>query len=145
MADRKELLGLTCQELRNYVESLGQRPFHGKQIYDSIYRQRIFTFDRFTGLSRALRGLLSENASLSLPIVYTRQISRDGTIKFLFQLADNQKIESVFIPEERRDTLCISTQVGCPMDCQFCLTALLGFTRNLTSGEIVARRHGEME
>jgi len=138
-AHQKELLGLTCQELRAYIESIGQKPFHGKQIYESIYRRRKFTFEKFTGLSRALREVLSNNASLTLPIVHTRQIAKDGTIKYLFQLVDKQKIESVFIPEKQRDTLCISTQVGCPMDCQFCLTALMGFARNLTPGEIVGQ------
>jgi len=139
MTTPEELLGLTSQELRAYLVSLGEKPFHGQQIFESIYRRRQFTFSEFAGLPLALRERLSRVAGVTLPAVSTRQVSVDGTVKYLFRLADKQKIESVFIPEERRDTLCISTQVGCPMDCQFCLTALIGFARNLTPGEIVGQ------
>jgi 23S rRNA (adenine2503-C2)-methyltransferase len=135
----EELLGLNCQEMRKYLASIGEKPFHGQQIYESIYRRREFTFVEFKGLPLILRQRLSEVASVTLPAVHTRQLSIDGTTKYLFRLADGQKIESVLIPEERRETLCISTQVGCPMDCKFCLTALIGFARNLTAGEIVGQ------
>jgi 23S rRNA (adenine2503-C2)-methyltransferase len=135
----KELLGLDCQEMRDFLASIGEKPFHGQQLYDSIYRRREFKFVEIKGLPLTLRERLSQVASVNLPAIHTRQLSIDGTTKYLFRLADGQKIESVLIPEERRDTLCISTQVGCPMDCKFCLTALIGFARNLTAGEIVGQ------
>jgi 23S rRNA (adenine2503-C2)-methyltransferase len=135
----RELLGLTLTELSRFMESLGEPSYRGKQIYQSIYARRQFNFDEMTDLSKRLRGRLVDTAQISLPCVDKTQTSRDGTRKYLLKLQDGQKIESVFIPEERRETLCISTQVGCPMDCQFCLTALMGFTRNLTAGEIVGQ------
>src|SRR5258706_16366109 len=92
-----------------------------------------------TDLSRALREKLLQSSRLTLPQTGLSQLSIDGTRKYLFELKDGEKIESVFIPEERRDTFCISTQVGCPMDCKFCLTALVGLARNLTPGEIAGQ------
>jgi 23S rRNA (adenine2503-C2)-methyltransferase len=92
-----------------------------------------------TDLSRSLRERLIQCSRLTLPRTALRQLSIDGTHKYLFELKDGERIESVFIPEEHRDTLCISTQVGCPMDCKFCLTALIGLARNLTTGEIVGQ------
>jgi 23S rRNA (adenine2503-C2)-methyltransferase len=118
---------------------LGEPSYRGKQIYQAIYARRQFHFEEMTELSTRLRGRLEDSARITLPRLDTTQISRDGTRKYLLELRDGQKIESVFIPEERRETFCISTQVGCPMDCQFCLTALMGFTRNLTAGEIVGQ------
>ena len=135
----EELLGLNCQELRDYLTSIGEKAFHGQQIYESIYQRRKFTFVEVKGLPHTLRERLPQAATITLPAVHTRQLSIDGTTKYLFRLGDGQKIESVLIPEERRNTLCISTQVGCPMDCKFCLTALIGFARNLTAGEIVGQ------
>jgi 23S rRNA (adenine2503-C2)-methyltransferase len=137
--DRKLLVGLTATELSQLMESLGEPSYRGKQIYRAIYARRQFSFEEMTELSTRLRGRLEDVAQISLPQLDTTQISRDGTRKYLLELRDGQKIESVFIPEERRETLCISTQVGCPMDCQFCLTALMGFNRNLTAGEIVGQ------
>ncbi len=96
-------------------------------------------FEDMTELSKALRRKLSQTALISLPRVHSTQLSIDGTQKYLLELQDGQKIESVFIPEDHRHTFCISTQVGCPMECQVCLTALLGFARNLTVGEIVGQ------
>lgn len=135
----RELLGLSAPDLCAYLESIGERPFHGQQIYHSIYRRQQFCLERMTELSLSLRQKLLERARITLPKLRTSQRSVDGTRKYLFELSDGQKIESVFIPEENRNTLCISTQVGCPMDCKFCLTALLGFARNLTAGEIVGQ------
>jgi 23S rRNA (adenine2503-C2)-methyltransferase len=137
--DRESLLGLSTSELCQLVESLGEPAFHGRQIYRAIYGRRCFNFEEMTDLSTGLRERLNAVALINLPRPHTTQISVDGTRKYLLELSDGQKIESVFIPEERRNTLCISTQVGCPMECRFCLTALLGFTRNLTVGEIVGQ------
>jgi 23S rRNA (adenine2503-C2)-methyltransferase len=137
--DKQPLVGLTAMELCQFIESLKEFPYRGKQIYQAIYARRQFNFEEMTELSTGLRQRLGDLAQISLPRLDTTQVSRDGTRKYLLELKDGQKIESVFIPEERRETLCISTQVGCPMDCQFCLTALMGFTRNLTAGEIVGQ------
>jgi len=121
------------------MEFLGEPSYRGRQIYESIYARRKFNFTEMTELSARLRERLEDIVRISLPRLDVSQVSEDGTRKYLLELADNQKIESVLIPEERRNTLCISTQVGCPMDCRFCLTALMGFTRNLTAGEIVGQ------
>src|SRR5262245_20573032 len=135
----RDLLGQTALELSQLMESLGEPSYRGKQVFQAIYARRRFNFDEMTELSKRLRGRLADIAQISLPCLDKTQTSLDGTRKYLLKLRDGQKIESVFIPEERRETLCISTQVGCPMDCQFCLTALMGFTRNLTVGEIVGQ------
>lgn len=133
---QRELLGLTSSELCQFLESLGEKSYHGTQLYHSIYKVRQFHIEKMTDLSRALRESLLQCSRLTLPRIALSQLSIDGTRKYLFELQDGEKIESVFIPEEHRDTLCISTQVGCPMDCKFCLTALIGLARNLTAGEI---------
>jgi 23S rRNA (adenine2503-C2)-methyltransferase len=137
--DKQSLVGLTETELCQFMESLGESPYRGKQIYRAIYARRQVNFEEITELSVGLRERLRDLASIGLPKLDATQVSRDGTRKYLLELKDIQKIESVFIPEERRITLCISTQVGCPMDCQFCLTALMGFARNLTAEEIVGQ------
>src|SRR5438445_190581 len=134
-----EFLGLTSTEISNHLVLLGENNYHGGQIYRALYGRRQFTFEVMTELSKALRRKLSQTALISLPRVHSTQLSIDGTQKYLLELKDGQKIESVFIPEDQRHTLCISTQAGCPMECQFCLTALMGFARNLTVGEIVGQ------
>jgi 23S rRNA (adenine2503-C2)-methyltransferase len=139
MVLHRELLGLTATELSQLMDSIGEPAYRGKQLSQAIYAQRRFNFEEMTELSTRLRERLGDLARISLPRLDRAQTSQDGTRKYLLELQDGQTIESVFIPEERRETLCISTQVGCPMDCQFCLTALVGFTRNLTAGEIVGQ------
>jgi 23S rRNA (adenine2503-C2)-methyltransferase len=137
--EQRELLGLTSSDLCQFLESLSEKAYHGKQLYHSIYKVRQFRIGEMTDLSRALRERLLQCSRLTLPQTTLSQLSIDGTRKYLFELNDGEKIESVFIPEEHRDTLCISTQVGCPMDCKFCLTALIGLARNLTAGEIAGQ------
>jgi 23S rRNA (adenine2503-C2)-methyltransferase len=136
---QRELLGLTSSDLCQFLESLGEESYHGKQLYHSIYKVKQFQIGEMTELSRGLRARLLQCSRLTLPRTAHSQRSSDGTQKYLLELGDGEKIESVFIPEERRDTLCISTQVGCPMDCKFCLTALIGLARNLTAGEIAGQ------
>lgn len=136
---QQELLGLSSGDLCHFLESLGEKPFHGKQIYHAIYRLREFDVASMTNLSRPLRARLQRCSRLTLPKPVLVQHSLDRTRKYLFELDDGEKIESVFIPEEHRDTLCISTQAGCPMDCKFCLTALIGLARNLSAGEIAGQ------
>ncbi len=109
--------------------------FRARQIYDAVYRQHITEPERITTLPRALR----ERVSIGLPEIAQQYDSVDGTVRYLLRLDDGKTVETVFMPERGRDTICISSQVGCPVDCKFCLTALMGLERNLTAGEIVAQ------
>ncbi len=133
-----ELKGLTIDELQGYLELLGEPKFRGGQIYNWIYDQLIFDFNEMKNLPLTLRKKLDESSSLtSLNFKTSERSKTSGTTKFLFSTIDDRKIESVIIPEKGRNTLCISTQVGCPLDCKFCATGLMGYKRNLTPGEIV--------
>jgi 23S rRNA (adenine2503-C2)-methyltransferase len=113
--------------------------YRARQIYEAVYQRRVESFDGITGLPRALRAELAERFSLESPGVASRYESADGTRRYLLALEDGKTVEAVLMPEAQRDTLCISTQVGCPVDCKFCLTALMGLERNLTAGEIVGQ------
>lgn len=128
---------LDLQGLIEFVEGLGQPAFRGKQIMSWLYRPGITEFAEMTDLAKTFRSLLVEQAFISRFTDYVTEVSRDGTIKFGFRLADDNMVESVLIPEEDRNTLCISTQVGCAMACSFCQTANMGFIRNLSVAEIV--------
>jgi len=128
---------LTLPELKEFVTSLGFEPYRAKQIAQWLYKKRVSSFDQMTNLSKEARKLLSEKAQIDLLKLVKVEESKDGTRKYLFELEDGSRIESVFIPEKNWNTLCVSTQVGCPAGCRFCLTAKDGFTRNLTAGEIV--------
>ena len=134
-----DLLGLDLSELTRVVESLGEQSFHARQIYHWIYARRVTAFGQMTNLSRALRERLEGGHTLGLPRVLKIEESSDGTRKYLFAPVSGGQVESVYIPEERRVTFCISPQIGCALDCHFCVTARLGFVRNLTSGEIVSQ------
>ncbi len=137
MKTMTDLKNLDQEDLIHYVESLGQPAFRGKQIMAWIYRPGINEFSQMTDLAKTFREVLRENACLSKfedPIV---ERSEDGSVKFAFQLEDGNVIESVLIPEEDRNTLCVSSQVGCAMNCSFCLTGTMGFIRNLIPSEIV--------
>ena len=142
---KTNLKGLPLTELEAFVGSIDEPKYRAKQIFAWLYDQKAKSFDEMTNLSQPLRKKLNETAALEQLGVADRQRStRDGTVKFLFQLSDGLKIETVLIPPRResidagtRLTLCVSTQVGCPLDCRFCATGTMGFTRNLTSGEIV--------
>ncbi len=133
------LLGLDQSELMELAVSLGEKPFRGKQLYQQIYARKILNVQQMTDLPLSLRARLSADYILETLQVEQRRASIDGTVKFLFRLQDGQFIETVHIPEERRDTLCISSQVGCDVGCTFCLTAHMGFKRNLKPGEIVGQ------
>jgi len=152
--NQTNLLGLTQQELADFAEQLGESRYRGKQLFQWLYAKHATSFAAMTDVSKDLREELSATCEIAFPTLETRQQSdRDGTTKFLFTLADDAKIESVLIPprlafqnkeafdeeEQRRLTVCISTQVGCPLDCKFCATASMGYLRNLTAGEIVGQ------
>ena len=123
------------------MAELGQKPFRGRQVYKWIYKNRVFDFDQMTDLKKDIRSILQENFYVGLPSVAARQKSEDGTEKFLFELEDHNTIETVLIPDDNsgRMTLCISSQVGCPLGCKFCATGYLGYKRDLTIGEIVGQ------
>ncbi len=134
---KTDLKNLDQENLIHYVESLGQPAFRGRQIMAWIYRPGVKEFSQMTDLAKVFREVLRKNAYLSEfadPII---ERSEDGCIKFAFRLEDGKRIESVLIPEEDRNTLCVSSQVGCAMNCSFCLTGTMGFIRNLIPSEIV--------
>ena len=135
------LLGLSRKMLRDYLLSIGEKPFRGDQIMKWIYHAGASDFSEMTDVSKALRERLPDLAEIRAPEVIREQKSRDGTIKWALDVGDGQAVETVYIPEDDRATLCISTQVGCPMGCRFCSTGLQGFNRNLTAAEIVGQVH----
>ncbi len=134
---RTDLKNFSQDQLVSYVQTLGQSPFRGRQIMGWLYRPGIFDFSQMTDLAKSFRQLLREKCSLSMfsnPLI---ERASDGCVKFGFDLDDGKIVESVLIPEPDRNTLCISSQVGCAMKCAFCLTGTMGFSRNLTPAEIV--------
>lgn len=137
MKEKVELLGLSKSELVSFVETIGEPAFRGKQIFGGLQHRRLLSFDEMTDLPKDLRGRLNEVARASSLTIESRYISADGTRRYLMKTHDNLPVETVFIPEERRDTICFSSQSGCPLQCTFCLTAQLGLLRSLTPGEIV--------
>jgi 23S rRNA (adenine2503-C2)-methyltransferase len=132
-----DLKNLTQDELVDFALSLGQPAFRGRQVLAWLYRPGIQEFSEMTDLAKEFRAVLQQKAHISRfqePVI---QISKDGAVKFGFRLDDGLMIESVLIPEEDRNTLCVSSQVGCAMGCRFCLTGQMGFQRNLSRAEIV--------
>lgn len=131
------LLGMTISELQAVVKLLGMPAFTAKQIASWLYDKRVNSIDEMTNLSLKFRELLNEQYEVGgyTPIESMRSV--DGTIKYLYQVAEGQFVESVYIPDEDRATLCVSSQVGCKMNCKFCMTGKQGFTANLTANEIL--------
>jgi len=136
---RTNLLGLTRPELETFVSDLGERPFRARQLMNWIYRRGAGDIAAMTDLGKAFRERLAEVAEIVVPEILHRQVSSDGTRKWLLRFEGGQAIEMVFIPEPGRGTLCISSQVGCAMDCTFCSTAQQGFNRNLEVAEITGQ------
>src|SRR5579863_4560370 len=132
---------LLGKELTEIQETLGpgQPAYRAKQIYRALYRQQVSELVQIATLPVKLRTDLAGDHTVGLPGIARRYESADGTRRYLLSLDDGRTVETVLMPEGERDTLCISTQVGCPVDCKFCLTALLGLERNLTAGEIVGQ------
>jgi 23S rRNA (adenine2503-C2)-methyltransferase len=137
MTERLHLNGLTQAELTAFMETEGWAAYRGRQLFAAVHARRLRSFDEMTDLPKELRARLSETASIQTLRVESRYISADGTRRYLMKTHDNLPVEAVFIPEERRDTICFSSQSGCPLKCDFCLTARLGLLRTLTAGEIV--------
>jgi 23S rRNA (adenine2503-C2)-methyltransferase len=153
------LLGLTLQELTTLVEDAGQPAYRARQLFEAIYTQRVRALELITTLPQDFRATLTQSGSVvGLPSIEKKFVSTDGTVRYLIALADGQTVETVWMPEGDegesgdgteagettartwdRATICVSSQVGCAVDCQFCLTAILGVKRNLTAGEIVGQ------
>jgi len=135
---RNYLLDYSREEIHNYIEDLGLPAYRAVQLLQGIYVQKLPNFDNLTTFSKSLRSTLNEETTLrTFNLLETIKSEEDDTTKFLWLLQDGLKIESVIIYEGERVTFCISSQVGCALDCQFCSTGKMGFIRNLTSGEIV--------
>jgi 23S rRNA (adenine2503-C2)-methyltransferase len=160
-----ELLGKSIEELKTYFAAMGEPKYRAAQIYRWLYAERVFDFAGMTDLPEVLRKRLAAEASITMPTVKQRFVSTDGSLRYLFGLGEETKktttestetqrqersekpvrsrpaasVEAVFMPSEGRQTICISTQAGCAVDCQFCMTAQLGLIRNLSAGEIVAQ------
>ena len=132
------IVGMDLADLR---ELLGpdQPAYRAKQIYEAVYRTQTYDVARMAALPARMREELAGRVAMGLPEVAQRYESADGTRRYLMRLEDRRTVETVLMPEGARDTLCISSQVGCPADCKFCMTALLGLERNLTAGEIVGQ------
>ncbi len=141
-SDKVNLLGLPKDALERFIVSLDEKPFRARQILKWIYQQGVLDFNAMTDLSKSLRSKLQTSACVGLPVEEARQDSADGTIKWLFSSGSGQAVETVFIPETARGTLCISSQVGCALDCAFCATGAQGFNRNLTAAEIIGQAAG---
>jgi 23S rRNA (adenine2503-C2)-methyltransferase len=164
MAEPKQttLLGLTLPELTQVAEESGQPAYRGRQLFEAVYVQRIDVAEQISTLPHDFRAHLSRNGlAVGMPVIAKKFASSDGTVRYLMEFADGQTVETVWMPEGdngeagdgseagdqansgrrawERSTICVSSQAGCAVDCQFCLTALLGLTRNLTAGEIVGQ------
>ena len=149
MNTTQDLLGRSAAELRAFAQSLGEPAYRGAQIFHALYAERRFHFAAMTNLPTALREHLARKATIALPHIVNSYHSLDGTVRYVLALAPGESasgpeareaaIETVFMPEDHRQTICISTQAGCAVDCHFCLTATLGFIRNLSAGEIVGQ------
>lgn len=135
---KPNLTGMTLEQMEQLFESIGQPKYRAAQLFNWIYKKRIAKLDDMTNFSKQLRQQLSESATIGL-VRLAKQVSASDnqTTKFLFTLEDNLHVESVFMIEAKRKTVCLSTQVGCPLGCGFCATGKMGFQRNLTAGEIV--------
>ncbi len=134
--EKEILLGKTPMEIQEGVDKLELPKFTGKQLVDWIYHKHVTSFDGMSNLSKKSRELLAEHYEVGLYAPLKEQISKDGTKKYLFPAGD-LTVEAAYIPDKERATLCVSTQVGCQMDCLFCATGKQGFEKNLTTAEIV--------
>ena len=136
-AERTDLKGMTLPELEEFLARWGKERYRARQLFRWIYQKHVDDFAAMTDLSKELRGILAASCRISGFPAERVETSADGTEKYLFRLEDGEAVESVLIPDEGRRTLCISSQVGCPLLCGFCATGAAGFRRNMTSAEIV--------
>ncbi len=137
--DRADLVGLLREEVEALLSELGEPRYRGRQVFQWVQARRALDTDAMTSLPRTLRAVLAGRVRIGRLEAVQIQRAQDGTRKYLFRLSDGEEIESVLIPDDGRLTACISTQVGCPLACRFCLTGLMGLRRNLRAGEIVGQ------
>lgn len=137
MSGLPHITGFSRGELVEFLDGMGEPRFRAGQVFRGLHERRLRAFDEMTDLPKALRERLNETATAATLRVESRYTSVDGTRRFLMRTADGNPVEAVFIPSENRDTICFSSQSGCPLKCDFCLTAKLGLLRNLTAGEII--------
>lgn len=133
------LIGLSRSSFEAFMAELGQKPFRARQLMKWIYHQGVTDFSGMTDLSMKLRAELAERACVELPRVAKHAVSKDGTQKWVVEAANGNQVETVLIPEKGRNTLCVSSQVGCVLDCSFCATGKQGFNGNLTTAEIIGQ------
>ncbi len=139
MSERVNLLDFDRKNLIQFFEAQGEKSFRATQLFQWIHHFGVTNFDEMTNLSKSLRQKMQDIGTIELPEVVTEQVSKDGTRKWVLRLKDKNCIEMVFIPEDDRGTLCVSSQVGCALNCSFCSTGKQGFNRNLTTAEIVGQ------
>ncbi len=139
MENKVNLMDLSVEEMKDFCVSLGEKPFRAQQLMRWIYQFGVTDFDLMTNIKKDLRARLKECCFIEAPEVVTEQRSRDGTVKWALDIGGGQLVETVLIPEDGRNTLCISTQVGCPVGCVFCRTGASGFNRNLKLSEIIGQ------
>jgi 23S rRNA (adenine2503-C2)-methyltransferase len=138
-SDKPNLLGMTLPEMTAFFAAMGEKPFRAKQVFRWIHHFGVDQFDAMTDLAKSLREKLPSVAIIEAPRLMTEQASADGTRKWLLDVGTGNGIEVVFIPEKDRGTLCVSSQIGCALDCTFCATGKQGFNRNLTTAEIIGQ------
>lgn len=136
---KKNLLGYTLAQMTDEFVSLGQSKFRAKQVYIWVYQKKVFDFDAMTDISKDFRATLNADYCLDLPKIHTRQDAQDGTVKLLLEMEDGAKVETVLMPYNYGDAICVSSQVGCNMGCAFCASGLHRKTRNLTSAEMMGQ------
>jgi 23S rRNA (adenine2503-C2)-methyltransferase len=138
-AERVNLLGMPRTELEHFFEQLGEKKFRATQIMKWIYHHQVDDFADMTDIGKALRARLEETAEVRPPKMVHEGLSRDGTRKWVFEMDGGGAVETVFIPDGRRGTLCVSSQMGCSLDCSFCSTGKQGFQRNLSAAEVIGQ------
>ena len=136
---RRDLVGLSREELAAEMVAIGEKPFRAKQLWHWIYHQGETDFAKMTSIAKAMQPVLAEKFVVQRPEITTEQTSSDGTRKWLLRFRDRQQVETVYIPEEDRGAVCISTQVGCTLSCRFCHTGTQKLVRNLSAAEIVGQ------
>jgi len=136
---KPNLLGLDRKAMQTFFADLGEKPYRAEQLLKWIHFNGVTDFNQMTNISKVLRQKLTEQAMIATPEILHEKAASDGTYKWLLRLADGNVIETVFIPEKTRGTLCISSQVGCILNCDFCSTGKQGFSRNLTTAEIMSQ------
>jgi 23S rRNA (adenine2503-C2)-methyltransferase len=139
VAEKVNLLDFTLPGLTQWFASQGEKPFRAKQVFQWIHQRGVDDFDAMTDLAKSLREKLKSTAEVKAPAILSEHRSADGTVKWLFDVGVGNGIETVYIPEDDRGTLCVSSQVGCALDCKFCSTGRQGFNRDLRVGEIVGQ------